>query len=48
MSDPFALGTRGKFVAAEKAELFVRCRDAWTNLGDNEGSVKLFLRKSKE
>ena len=48
LSEPFALGTRGKFVADQKAQLFVRCRDAWTSLGDNKGSVKLFLRKAKE
>ena len=48
LSEPFAMGARGKFVAQQKAQLFVRCRDAWTSLGDNEGSVKLVLRKAKE
>lgn len=48
LSEPFALGTRGKFVAPQEAQLFVRCGDAWTSLGDNEGSVKLFVRKSRE
>ena len=48
LSEPFRLGTRGKLVAPKEAQLFVRCRDAWTNLGDNEGRVKLFLRKSRK
>ena len=48
LSKPFELGTRGKFVAPQKGLLFVRCRDAWTNLEDNQGQMKLYLRKSKE
>ena len=48
LSEPFKLGTRGKLVAPKEAQLFVRCYDAWTSLEDNEGRVKLFLRKSKE
>ena len=43
LSEPFALGTRGKFVAPKEAQLFVRCRDAWTSLGDNEGSGEVVL-----
>ena len=48
LSKPFELGTRGKFIAPQKGQLFVRCRDAWTNLEDNQGQVRLYLRKSKE
>ena len=48
LSEPFALGTRGKFVAKQKGQLFVRCRDAWTKLDDNKGHVKLYLRKAKK
>ena len=48
LSQPFELGTRGTFVAPRKAQLFVRCRDVWTSLGDNEGSVKLLLRKTNK
>ena len=48
LSEPFELGTRGKFTAPKKGLLFVRCRDAWTNLEDNQGQVRLYLRKSKE
>ena len=48
LSEPFAFGARGKLVANKKAQLFVRCRDTWTNLGDNKGSVKLYLQKSNE
>ena len=47
LGEPFELGARGKLVASKRAQLFVRCRDAWTSLGDNQGSVKLTLRKSK-
>ena len=48
LSKSFELGTRGKFIAPQKGQLFVRCRDAWTNLEDNQGQVKLYLQKSKE
>ena len=48
LSKPFELGTRGKFIAPQKGHLFVRCRDAWTNLEDNQGQVRLYLRKSKK
>ena len=48
LSEPFELGTQGNFVAPRKAQLFVRCRDAWTSLADNTGSVKLSLKKSKD
>ena len=48
LSKPFELGARGRFVAAQDGELFVRCRDAWENLSNNAGQVKLYLRKSKE
>lgn len=39
LSEPFPLGRSGRFAAPAAGRLYVRCRDGWTHLGDNEGSV---------
>lgn len=44
LSDPFELGQKGSFVAPANGQLFVRCRDDWTQLSDNDGMIKLHLR----
>lgn len=39
LSEPFPLGTSGEFVAKESGDLYLRCRDKWTSLGNNSGEV---------
>ena len=46
LGEPFDLGEKGSFVAASEGQLYVRCRDSWTELADNEGEITLFLRRS--
>lgn len=44
LSEPFDLGVRGSFMAPESGDLYVRCRDAWNSLAENEGQITLHLR----
>ena len=44
---PFELGTKGTFVA-EEGQLFVRCRDDWNRLSDNDGQVTLYVRRAQK
>ena len=44
LSDPIDLGAKGSFTAPSDGQIFVRCDDAWTELGDNDGAVQLFFR----
>lgn len=46
LSAPFELGSTGTWVAPSEGQLFVRCRDAWTELEDNSGSVKLSIKRT--
>jgi hypothetical protein len=46
LGEPFDLGIRGSFVAKESGDLYVRCRDAWNALADNDGQITLHLRKA--
>lgn len=39
LSEPFELGHRGSFKAPAGGKLYLRCRDRWTELADNNGSV---------
>ena len=48
LSAPFELGSVGTWVAPSEGQLFVRCRDAWTELEDNSGSVKLTIKRTSE
>jgi hypothetical protein len=43
LSEPFALGTEGTFVAPTSGKLYLRCGDAWDQLGDNHGEVRVRL-----
>ena len=47
LSKPFDLGTKGAFVAPADGHLYVRCKDAWTDLGNNDGSIRVEFSKSK-
>ena len=39
LSDSFDLGTSGQFIAPTTGQLYLRCQDAWHELGDNSGAV---------
>jgi len=43
---PFELGEKGTFVGDQEGQLYVRCRDAWTELSDNDGKVELHIRRT--
>jgi len=48
LSEPFDLGRQGKLISPASGKLYVRCRDAWGELADNRGLVRLTLRKSSK
>jgi hypothetical protein len=39
LSEPFALAAQGTFTAPGDGRLYLRCRDRWSELADNTGSV---------
>ncbi len=48
LSEPFELGEKGAFVAQSDGQLYVRCRDQWNGLQDNEGEMVLHLRRTQK
>ena len=48
LSEPFELGEKGSFVAQTDGQLYVRCRDKWNSLQDNQGEITLHLRRTKK
>ena len=48
LSDPFELGSSGTWVAPSDGQLFLRCRDAWTELEDNTGSIKVTIGQTRK
>jgi hypothetical protein len=44
LSRPFELGRQGTMKFRVEADLYLRCRDAWNELSDNEGEVSVTLR----
>ena len=48
MSEPFDLGKRGSFTASKDGHLFVRCKDDWTDLSNNNGQLTVFFRRNAE
>lgn len=41
LSEPFELACSGRFRSQYNGQLYVRCRDDWTRLGDNSGCISL-------
>lgn len=39
LGKPFTLGVRGTFEAPSTGRLYLRCGDAWNEVGDNEGKI---------
>jgi hypothetical protein len=48
LGEPFALGTSGSFAADRTGNLYLRCRDDWHALADNEGGLEVQLQKVAE
>jgi hypothetical protein len=46
LSAEFPLGTQARFEPPASGQLFLRCADAWTELGDNEGEVTVTIRRA--
>jgi hypothetical protein len=44
LGDEFELGRFGSFTAPGSGKLYLRCRDRWTDLADNRGSVTVKLK----
>ena len=40
------LGTSGTFTAPHSGNLYLRCRDKWTSLSDNDGTLRVTLKNS--
>ena len=46
LGEPFDLGIRGTCQAPQEGDLYLRCRDGWNQIGDNDGTITVHLRKS--
>ena len=46
LSEPFELGNRGTCTAPQEGDLYLRCRDRWSQIGDNDEAISVYLRKS--
>jgi len=44
LGEPFELGKFGSFTAPGDGNLYLRCRDGWTGIADNKGSVSVKLK----
>jgi hypothetical protein len=47
LSEPILLGQDGTFAAPCDGQLYLRCRDDWSRLGDNEGSIVVAIAHAK-
>ena len=47
LSEPFEIGSKkAKFTPPESGQLYVRCQEKWNAIADNEGTIKVFVRKT--
>ena len=46
LGEPFDLGAVGEFEAPASGKLYLRCRDAWGALADNDGTISVKLKAS--
>jgi len=44
LGEPFPLGCYGSFVAPGDGRLYLRCRDEWSALADNKGSLSINIK----
>lgn len=47
LGEPIPLGAEKRFVAATDGQLMLRCADDWTQLGDNDGELKVAVRRAE-
>ena len=47
LSKPFTLGKRGSFTGPSDGHLFIRCKDDWTDLSNNDGKLSVFFKRTK-
>jgi hypothetical protein len=45
LSEEFEIGAYGEFEAPAEGHLFVRCRDSWGALSDNDGDIVFKIRE---
>ena len=45
LSEPFDLGSEGTFTATQDGNLFLRCRDDWGAIANNNGIVRVRLTR---
>jgi len=48
LSQPVSFGSASTFVAPADGQLFLRCHDDWASLGDNDGEITVYLRRTPE
>jgi hypothetical protein len=44
LGEPFELGNHGTFTAPADGQLYLRCRDAWHEIADNDGTILVRLK----
>jgi hypothetical protein len=44
LSEPFDLGAKGTLTAPSDGQLYVRCQDPWTEIGDNKGQLTFKIK----
>ncbi len=47
LGEQIPLGVEERFVAATDGQLMLRCADDWTQLGDNDGELKVAVRRAE-
>jgi hypothetical protein len=47
LTEPVLLGQHGTFQAPCDGQLYLRCRDDWSRLGDNDGSIVVTFSRAK-
>ena len=48
LSDPVELGVEGTFTAPASGQIYIRCRESWTELSDNDGKIKVTISNSRQ
>ncbi|MEC9091907.1 MAG: hypothetical protein VX438_04320 [Planctomycetota bacterium] len=47
LSEVIELGQKGEFIAKQDGHLFLRCRDAFTQIADNKGVITVHFRRAQ-
>jgi len=46
LGKPIDLGARGSLVAPHDGDLYLRCKDAWNSIADNDGKITVYFRRT--